>query len=115
MQVLPNQPQSFYDSQAYGEPLSYFGASPWNPSFGSGNLYRVNPYYNQNNMWFGNHQIQGFGYYPFQVYAYPYGPPSGAGYYSREYAPQYYSMRNYGPYYPGLWGIRGGAGMCVGW
>lgn len=116
------RPHSYFNSQAFGEPVPYSGGSPYNPSYGGGQLYRVYPYYNLNDMWFGNHLIQGYGYYPFQNYSYGYGPPSGAGfygpnYYGPEYMPQYYNytMRNFGPYYPGLGGINGGAGMYQGW
>jgi hypothetical protein len=114
--IAPARPY-IYDSQAYGEPIPYSAGSPFNPSYGGGQLYRVYPYYNLNDMWFGNSLIQGFGYYPFQNYSYFYGPPSGAGFYGPEYAPQYYNyvLRNYGPYYPGLGGINGGAGMYLGW
>jgi hypothetical protein len=103
----------------YGELVPYSGGSPFNPSYGAAQLYSGYPFgYGMTNMWFGqNHLIQGFGYYPTQTYGYFYGPPSGSGFYGPEYAPSYfnYSVRNFGPYYPGIGGINGGAGMYQGW
>jgi len=105
--------------QGYGDPLPYYGGNPFNPSYAGGQLFRAFPFgYYSNDMWFGsNHLIRGFGYYPTQNWSYFYGPPSGMGFYGPEYMPQYYnySVRNYGPYYPGLGGINGGAGMYQGW
>lgn len=115
---LPVQPVPLA-AQYYGEPIPYSGGSPFNPSYGGGQLYRVYPYgYGFNNLWFGQNQlIHGFGYYPTSIYSYFYGPPSGFGFYGPEYAPSYYnySIRNFGPYYPGIGGINGGAGMYQGW
>jgi hypothetical protein len=115
---LPVQPVPLA-AQYYGEPIPYSGGSPFNPSYGGGQLYRIYPYgYGFNNLWFGQNQlIQGFGYYPTQNYSYFYGPPSGMGFYGPEYMPSYYnySVRNFGPYYPGIGGINGGAGMYQGW
>ena len=44
------------------------------------------------------------------------GPPSGFGFYGPEYAPQYYnySVRNFGPYYPGLGGVNNGSAFYQG-
>jgi hypothetical protein len=106
-------------TQAYGEPVPYSGGSPFNPSYGGGKFYRYYPSgYFLNDMWFGsNRAIQGFGYYPLQNYSYFYGPPSGFGFYGPEYAPQYYnySVRNFGPYYPGLGGVNNGSAFYQGW
>jgi hypothetical protein len=106
------------DPQFYGEPVPYSGTSPFNPSYGGGRLYQWFPHaYFLNDMWFGsNRLLQGAGYYPLQNYSYFYGPPSGFGFYGPEYMPQYYnySVRNYGPYYPGLGGVNNGAGFFQG-
>jgi hypothetical protein len=114
---LPVQPVPLA-AQYYGEPIPYSGGSPFNPSYGGGQLYRIYPYgYGFNNLWFGQNQlIHGFGYYPMQNYSYFYGPPSGMGFYGPEYMPSYYnySVRNFGPYYPGIGGVNGGAGFYQG-
>ncbi len=106
-------------AQGYGDPVPYFGGNPFNPTYGSAQLYRAFPFgYHSLDMWFGHDRlIRGFGYYPNQNYSYFYGPPSGMGFYGPEYAPQYYnySLRNFGPYYPGVGGINGGAGFYQGW
>ena len=118
---VPNVPVRSIPSegQAYGDQFPYYGASPYNPAFGSAQAFGVYPpaFFN-NNMWYGqNRLILGFGYYPLQVDNYSYGPPSGRGYYSHQNVPQYYSfdVRNYGPAYPTPGGINGGPGYYQGW
>src|SRR5262245_28686340 len=47
--------------QVYGEPVPYSGGSPFNPSYGGGQLYRWFPNsYFRNDLWFGSNHIQGF-------------------------------------------------------
>lgn len=107
------------EGQSYGDPIPSFGASPYDQTYGRGQTFAVNPMgFYDTNMWFGqNRLIQGFGYYPMQIFNFPYGPPSGPGFYSPQYAPQYYSfdVRNYGPAYPTPGGINGGPGYYQGW
>lgn len=105
--------------QAYGDPISAIGGSPYSPTYGGAHAYGTYPAGSfGNNMWFGNNRlIQGFGYYPTQIDTDPYGPPSGQGFYGPQYAPQHnnFGTRNYGPAYPTAGGINGGSGYLTGW
>ena len=99
--------------------MTNLGGNFFNPTYGSARAYGAYPYgYFGENMWFGqNRLVYGFGFYPTQIYNYPYGPPNGPGYFGPDYAPQYYQFnaRNYGPAYPTPGGINGGPGFYSGW
>lgn len=101
-----------------GEPVPYSSGSPFNPSFGGAQLYRMFPYgQHVNDLWFGhNRLINGYGYYPAQTYSYVYGPPSGGGYFGPDTISQYYNYhgRNFGPYAPAYGGALGGGGFYMG-
>lgn len=105
-------------SQTFGDPLNYYRMNPFNNTYGAGQYFAGFPFgYYVDDVWFGTDRlIYGMGWYPNRNYSYFYGPPSGMGFYGPEYMPQYYNYtgRNFGPYYPGLGGINGGAGFYLG-
>jgi hypothetical protein len=105
-------------SQTFGDPVHYYRMNPFNNTYGAGQYFAGFPFgYYVDDMWFGpDRLIYGMGWYPNRNYSYFYGPPSGMGFYGPEYMPQYYNYtgRNFGPYYPGLGGINGGAGFYQG-
>jgi hypothetical protein len=95
------------------------GPDPFNPTYGAaGNMLMWPPGSWANNMWQRNTGlIYGFGAYPALSFPYVYGPPSGYGYYTPTYAPQYdlSPRRNFGPSYPAAGRMFGGAPYVEGW
>ncbi len=112
VQAVPNA------NMGYGDPAPYSGSPMYSPSYGSSRFYGTFPHgYTNNDMWYGhNGRIPVFNSFPTHNYPYSYGPPSGPGFYSPEYAPEYsvtpfpFVPRNFGPAYPAVGGINGGAG-----
>ncbi|HEY3967986.1 MAG TPA: hypothetical protein VGM05_25715 [Planctomycetaceae bacterium] len=110
VQAVPNA------NMGFGDPAPYVGNPMYNPSYGNGRFYGMHPFgFTNNPMWYGhNGHIPIFNAFPTHNYPYSYGPPSGAGFYSPEYAPEYsvtpFVPRNFGPAYPAVGGINGGSG-----